>query len=50
MCGKDFNQDQGTFALHLKKGEPSVKVDTQVSVSVVFGESSLRLTLAENQP
>jgi hypothetical protein len=47
MCGKDIDENNGTVTITLKKSETSVKSDTEVQVSVAFGESSLRLIFAE---
>jgi hypothetical protein len=49
MCGKEDCQGQGTFSATLKGTETSAKAYGEVKVSVVFGDSSLRLTIANVQ-
>ncbi len=47
MCGNKGCQGEGTFISSLKKSKTSSQVGAQVQVSVVFGDSSLRLTISD---
>lgn len=50
MCGQAAGDGQGTFTAALKKSQTGTKVDGEVSVSVVFGDASLRLTITDFKP
>ena len=47
MCGKEDCQGHGTFSALLKRTETSAKGYGEVNVAVVFGDSSLQLTIAD---
>jgi hypothetical protein len=47
MCGKEDDEDQGTFVVSLNLADTSEKTYGEANVSVVFGDSSLRLTIVE---
>jgi len=50
-CGKPGPTGQGDFSTFLKKTETSAKAYGKVKVSVVFGDSHLRLTITDcSQP
>ncbi|HEV2970567.1 MAG TPA: hypothetical protein VGY55_11410 [Pirellulales bacterium] len=49
MCGNEDCQGQGTFSASLDTDAPNAEPYGEVKVSVVFGESSLRLTIIERQ-
>jgi hypothetical protein len=47
MCGKENCQGQGTFSASLNLPESSAKAYGEAKVSVVFSDSSLRLTIID---
>ncbi len=47
MCGKEDDEGQGTFVVSLNLSDTSEKSYGEANVSVVFGDSSLRLTIVE---